>query len=483
MVFSSPIFIFLFLPLTLLFTLILSRKYQNVVLFVASLVFYAWGGVSYTLILLLSILINYFIGLLLHKHSGKKNARIVLGIGITLNLAILIVFKYANFILDNINIIIEGIGLNPLQNNKIELPIGISFFTFQAISYIIDIYRKEGKAQKGLVNIGLYISLFPQLIAGPIVRYHDIARQLNERKQSLVKFASGVERFILGLAKKVLIANTVASVADEIFALPADQLSTPLAWLGIIAYSIQIYFDFSGYSDMAIGLGRMFGFEILENFNFPYISKSIREFWRRWHISLSTWFRDYLYIPLGGNRVSNNRVYLNLFIVFFLTGFWHGAAWNFVIWGLFHGFFLVIERIGFEKILKRLWAPFQHIYVLLTVIVAWVFFRVTDIQQAWIFIKSMFGFNQHSIRIEEFLKHFNSELIIVLIIAVLGSGALFPALQGLYQRLTSRLNFKSMKITELIFSGFRTFGLLIMFLLSISYLASGTYNPFIYFRF
>jgi alginate O-acetyltransferase complex protein AlgI len=450
---------------------------------VASILFYAWGGVSYTIILLASILINYITGLLLKKHGNQKRAKIILGIGIALNLAILIVFKYANFLVDNINLLIEGIGIGPIQFHEIKLPIGISFFTFQAISYIVDIYRKEGEAQKSFINIGLYISLFPQLIAGPIVRYHDIAKQLNERTSNLKRFASGVERFILGLAKKVLIANTVALVADDIFSLSAQQLSTPLAWLGIVAYSLQIYFDFSGYSDMAIGLGRMFGFEILENFNFPYISRSIKEFWRRWHISLSTWFRDYLYIPLGGNRVSRQRVYLNLFIVFFLTGFWHGAAWNFVVWGLFHGFFLVIERVGFGKILDRIWSPLQHIYVLFTVMIAWVFFRATDIAYAWVFLKSMAGLNDHSARLEDFIKFFNNELILVLAIGILGSAGLFTGFQNVHQKITKNSGAKYLNTSNSVLSILKTIGLLLMFILSISSLASGTYNPFIYFRF
>ena len=347
MVFSSPVFLLVFLPATLFFTLILPRRFQNIMLLIASLFFYAWGGVSFSLIIVSSITINYIVGRQIAKREGKKGAKNALILGLVLNLLLLGIFKYANFIIDNLNVVFDWIHLEPVKMNSIYLPIGISFFTFQAISYIVDVYKKKTPAQKNLIDLALYISLFPQLIAGPIVRYHDIAKQLRNRIPGIKKFASGVERFILGLAKKVLIANTFALVADKIFALEIAEMSTSMAWLGAVAYTFQIYFDFSGYSDMAIGLGRMFGFEILENFNFPYISKSIREFWRRWHISLSNWFRDYLYIPLGGNRKTQGRVFLNLLIVFFLTGFWHGAAWNFVIWGLFHGLFLVIERVGF----------------------------------------------------------------------------------------------------------------------------------------
>jgi len=438
MVFSSPIFLFLFLPLALLFTLVFRRKYQNIILLAASLVFYAWGGPYYALILLFSILLNYFTGRLVDKHKTTGKGRLYLGIGIALNLSVLVLFKYANFLVDNINILLSGVGLSPIKIIGISLPIGISFFTFQAISYIVDIYRNEARVQKNIANIGLYISLFPQLIAGPIVRYHDIAEQLVSRRLHIRKFASGVERFIIGLAKKVLIANTVAAAADEIFAMSPDSLTFPLAWLGIICYTFQIYFDFAGYSDMAIGLGRMFGFEILENFNFPYISKSIREFWRRWHISLSNWFRDYLYIPLGGNRVSSSKVYLNLFLVFVLTGFWHGASWSFIVWGLIHGVFMILERIGFEKFLTKIWTPFRHLYVLLVVIVAWVFFRVENIGEAFRYTETMFSFNFNEGKTEDLLKYLNSELIVVFILACISSTRIFVIIEQFYLKIEDR---------------------------------------------
>jgi len=481
MVFSSTVFLLIFLPATLFCTLILPRRLQNLMLLIASLFFYAWGGASFSLIMLASIAINYIVGRQISKRKGTKGAKRSLVIGLVLNLLLLGIFKYTNFIIDNINVLVEWIDLNPIKIKPIYLPIGISFFTFQAISYIVDVYRKETPAQKNLIDLALYISLFPQLIAGPIVRYHDIATQLKSRIRSISKFASGVERFIIGLAKKVLVANTLALVADKIFALEIANMSISMAWLGAIAYSFQIYFDFSGYSDMAIGLGRMFGFEILENFNFPYISKSIREFWRRWHISLSNWFRDYLYIPLGGNRGSKNRVFINLFIVFFLTGFWHGAAWNFVVWGLIHGFFMVIERVGFEKVLKRLWTPLQHMYVLFVVILCWVFFRAESIQYGFEFIMLGFGGQPSTwLSLQEYL---NNEVYLVLIIATLGSTTFLVDIQKQFQRMQGIFNLSVNLVLNNLFSIVSVVGLIAMLILSLSYLASGTYNPFIYYRF
>jgi len=483
MVFSSPVFLLVFLPATLFFTLILPRKYQNIVLLIASLLFYAWGGVSFTFIMIGSIAVNYTVGRQIAKRHDKNGAKTVLVLGLVFNLLLLGIFKYANFIVENINSLAEWINLEPINMNRIYLPIGISFFTFQAISYIIDVYKKKTPVQKNLVNLALYISLFPQLIAGPIVRYHDIAEQLRNRIPGLKMFASGVERFIIGLAKKVLIANTFALVADKIFTLELVEMSTSIAWLGAIAYTFQIYFDFAGYSDMAIGLGRMFGFNILENFNFPYISKSIREFWRRWHISLSNWFRDYLYIPLGGNRVSRNRIFLNLLIVFFLTGFWHGAAWNFVIWGLFHGFFLVLERVGLERILAKLWSPFQHLYVLLIVIIGWVVFRADNIGYGWNYIKIMFGFNAQPSEWVPMLEYLNNETYIAILIAILGSTTLFINIQKQYHKYQIRLSQDVNQVFNSIFSLLSVVGLLLLLILSLSYLASNTYNPFIYYRF
>ncbi|MBN2173346.1 MAG: MBOAT family protein [Bacteroidales bacterium] len=483
MVFSSPVFLLIFLPATLFFTLILPRRFQNIMLLIASLIFYAWGGVSFSLIMLSSIVINFIAGRQIEKRAGKQGAKNALIIGLVLNLLLLGVFKYANFFVDNLNVILGWADLTPITMKPIYLPIGISFFTFQAISYIVDVYRKETPAQKNPVDLALYIALFPQLIAGPIVRYHDIAYQLRHRIPNLEKFASGVERFIIGLAKKVLIANTMAQVADNIFGLELTEMSTATAWLGAIAYSFQIYFDFSGYSDMAIGLGRMFGFEILENFNFPYISKSIREFWRRWHISLSTWFRDYLYIPLGGNRVSQGKVFRNLLIVFFLTGFWHGAAWNFVVWGMLHGFFLVIERVGFGKFMERLWSPFQHLYVLIVAIFAWVLFRADSLEYGFGFIKNMMGFAHQPFNWDYLLEYLNQEVYVVLIIATISSTTFLIYIQKQFNRFQTNLNISVNGLVNGMFSFISVAGLIILLVMCLTYLASSTYNPFIYYRF
>ena len=472
MLFSSTIFLFLFLPITLLLFYLAKSSIRNIVLLFASLVFYAWGGVSYTAILIISILLNYLFGYLINK---EKNRKLFLTIGVGVNLMILGVFKYADFIVENINELNTVISFERIDQPNIILPIGISFFTFQAISYLVDIYRREVVYQKSLVNLALYISLFPQLIAGPIVRYHDIASQLVKRSFSFEKIGSGVERFIIGLSKKVLLANNFALVADTIFDSNYVDLSTPTAWLGILAYSFQIYFDFSGYSDMAIGLGRMFGFTFLENFNFPYISKTIREFWRRWHISLSSWFRDYLYIPLGGSRVSKRRVYVNLLLVFILTGFWHGASWSFLFWGLFHGFFLILEKIGLDKLLLKIWSPIQHIYTLLIVMIGWVFFRVESISDAFMYVGKMFYSNTSD---NVWQSYFDFEFIIVFVVAILGSSNFFPWIHSKLDKILGKNSF-----INNIRTSFYVLLLLLLFVVSSVVLLTDSYNPFIYFRF
>ena len=483
MLFSSAIFLFLFLPLVILGYYILSGTWRNVFLLFSSFVFFAWGGVSYSVLLLISIIINYIFGRLIDRNLGNKRSKIWLGVGVGLNLLILGIFKYANFILANINSLFEVFQFPAIENKSIILPIGISFYTFQALSYLIDIYRRETEVQKNILRLGLFISMFPQLIAGPIVRYHDIASQLAFRKTSFEKFGYGVKRFIIGLGKKVLIANSFAYIADEIFLVIPGDLSAGAAWLGIIAYTFQIYFDFSGYSDMAIGLGSMFGFKIPENFNFPYIARSIKDFWRRWHISLSTWFRDYLYIPLGGNRKSIKRTYINLLIVFFLTGLWHGASWNFVVWGLLHGLFLVVERIGGDKILEKLWKPFQHLYSLFIILMAWVLFRANDFTLAWQYYKAMFGGNENSsYELFDYAKFLNAEFYIILVIALLGSAGFLQNMTEIFPNIVSANKFLNRTIqttysviTILFYSG--------ILIISASYLLANTYNPFIYYRF
>lgn len=471
MVFSSPIFLFGFLPVVLFLYYLSPRVLKNVTLLTASLLFYAWGEFFYLGVMLLSIVVNYLAGIAIHKtlQREKPIALAYLWMGIFINLLLLVSFKYANFLVDNFNILLKTVSIAPIDLVPIHLPLGISFFTFQAISYIVDVYRAEVEPQRKIQDLALYISLFPQLIAGPIVRYHDVAQQMNQREHSWSLFASGTQRFIVGLGKKMLIANTLGEVADNIFALSDLDRTLPVAWLGILAYSLQIYFDFSGYSDMAIGLGRMFGFTFLENFNYPYISQSLREFWKRWHISLSTWFKDYLYIPLGGNRVSTRRVYFNLFLVFFVTGFWHGASWNFIVWGMFHGVFLAIEHMGFSKILNRLWRPIQHIYLLLVVVVSWVFFKAADLSSAIDYLISMTDITQIQTSALIYAQVLNDEFVYVLLLGLLGS---FPWAKLLPSK-------ESLLFIELPRIGF----LFLILLLSILKISSSTYNPFIYFRF
>jgi len=480
MVFSSPIFLFGFLPIALLFYYLSPRLIKNLVLLLISLLFYAWGEVFYLGVMLTSIISNYFFGLLIYRFLDKpKLSRLYLTLGIIINIALLTSFKYANFITDNVNILFAWLDISAINLAPVHLPLGISFFTFQAISYIVDVYRKEVPSQKNIFNLALYISLFPQLIAGPIVRYHDIASQITSRTHSIELFASGVQRFIYGLAKKMLIANPLGEVADSIFMLSGNDLTMPLAWIGILAYTLQIYFDFSGYSDMAIGLGRMFGFKFLENFNYPYIATSVREFWRRWHISLSTWFRDYVYIALGGSRVSTIRVYINLLIVFILTGFWHGASWNFLIWGLFHGIFLASEHAGLSNILSKMWQPIQHVYLLIIVVIGWVFFRADTLPQAIDYTYSMVNIYNYQTTLYQFAQHLSYEAIYAFLIGTILSLSLYPSIKN-YLIKTAGENF--IKIACLIDIP-RLIILFSLLFLSIIKISSSTYNPFIYFRF
>ena len=359
MLFTSPIFLCVFLPLLLILYSITPRVLKNTLLALASLMFYFWGEVDYAWVFLLSVVFNYLMGRIIGLSASSKKS-LFLVIACIVNLVLLGYFKYANFIADNINQLLSLFHFAPIRLDPVHLPIGISFVTFHALSYLIDIKRGTSTEQKDPMDVLLYLALFPQLIAGPIIRYNQIAEQIKNRFFSIDDVYAGIRRFIFGLSKKVLIANQLGLIADSIFSIHGTDITTPLAWLGVTAYTLQLYFDFSGYSCMAIGLAMIFGFRFPENFNYPYISKSIQEFWRRWHISLSSWFRDYLYIPLGGNRHGTARTYFNLVLVFFLCGLWHGSSWNFVIWGLFHGSFLVIERIKLGIWLEKLWTPFAH---------------------------------------------------------------------------------------------------------------------------
>ena len=465
MVFSSMIFLWLFLPILILIHFITPKKYRDYVLLAFSLIFYAWGEPKYILLILLSIIMNYVLALIMDKTNTKAKRKFMLIIALLFNLLLLGYFKYFNFLITNIN---EIFNTN-IANKNIVLPIGISFYTFQIISYIIDLYRKEIKVQKNIFKLALYISFFPQLIAGPIVKYHDIEEQLGERNINAKKIADGIKRFIYGLGKKVIIANSVAVIADGVFNQNIMNLNTPLAWIGAIAYTIQIYFDFSGYSDMAIGLGKIFGFEFMENFNYPYISKSVSEFWRRWHISLSTWFKEYLYIPLGGNRKGKVRTYINLFIIFLATGIWHGASWNFMVWGLFNVFFIIIEKIKLKNLLDKN-KFINYIYMFFVIICGWVIFRLNSIHDILEYFKLMFIPNLKTIYLN-LNGIINTRTIIAIILGLL--------LSGLLQSLVN----KNDKLKKFYKRYMELFVIISILLLSIIMLISNTYNPFIYFRF
>ncbi|MEI0607772.1 MBOAT family O-acyltransferase [Brachyspira pulli] len=470
MLFSSMIFLWLFLPLVFCLYYIIDKKFRNVLLLIASIIFYAWGGVSYTLIMFSSIVINYLFALLIDKaieENNKLKKKIYLTLCVIINLSILGYFKYTDFAISIINSI-SGKELISLKN--IVLPIGISFYTFQALSYVVDVYREHNRAQKNIINLALYISFFPQLIAGPIVKYHDIDSQIIKRTESLENVSYGVKRFIYGLSKKVILSNMFALSCDEILKQPIGDIGTALAWIAAILYTLQIYYDFSGYSDMAIGLGHMFGFKFLENFNYPYISKSVQEFWRRWHISLSTWFKEYLYIPLGGNRKGKYFTYLNLLIVFFATGLWHGASFNFIIWGLWHGLFLVIERIFLGKILEKNKLKFiNHIYVIFVFVLGWVLFRANDLKHALELYKLMFSYKESIYTVRYF---FYPQTLVCVIFGVLFSG-LF---QSIFPNIKEAIFSSRVYVLESIIQ-------FILLFICIMYLVNGTYNPFIYFRF
>ena len=430
--------------------------------------------------MLASVLGNFVAGLFIDRFRPTRAGRAALGLGVGLNLVLLGFFKYAGFLVDNLNQVLALVGLPGVVLGPVHLPIGISFFTFQAISYLMDLHRGTVRAQRNLLDLGLYIALFPQLIAGPIVRYRDVAREIEQRTVSLDDFASGVQRFIIGLGKKVLIANVMGRAADTIFATPAETLPATLAWIGAIAFMLQIYFDFSGYSDMAIGLGRMFGFHFLENFNYPYIARSIREFWRRWHISLSTWFRDYLYIPLGGNRHGAVRTGANLLLVFLLCGLWHGASWTFLIWGVYHGFFLVLERVpAVRRLLDRLPAPLQHAYVLLVVLVGWVFFRADTFAHALAYLQAMVDFSREPLFNSQLFLALNNEFSLTLGAAVIGSAPLF----ALLRRWRAGRPIVPAPAMRRLAATARVGSLGFVLVYSIAAVLGGAHNPFLYFRF
>jgi alginate O-acetyltransferase complex protein AlgI len=466
MLFTEPAFLFVFLPILLGLYFIVPSGWRNALLTLASLVFYTLGEWRFLPFLVVSIIVNYGFAIWIEAARSRSRGTWILALGIASDLVLLLVFKYTGWLADNFNHVLAALGVHPVHVPHLLLPLGISFFTFHKISYKIDVYRGVTSAQRNPLTLGLYILFFPQLIAGPIIRYHDISEQLEHRTVTVSDFGEGVQRFIVGMAKKVIIANSVAVVADAIFALPHHELDFAIAWLGVLCYTLQIYFDFSGYSDMAIGLGLMFGFRFLENFDHPYASRSITEFWRRWHISLSRWFRDYLYIPLGGNRHGEAATYRNLLIVFFLCGLWHGASWAFVAWGLFHGIFLVVERLMLAEHLDRAPTFMRHIYTLLVVMIGWVFFRAETFDQALAFLRAMFGFAPD--RVANPQHYLDAWTALMLAIGIVTA---FPLRRWVAQLRPSELE------------PLPTLGLFGLFFVSLLLVAAGTYNPFLYFRF
>lgn len=468
MLFSSIVFLFTFLPAVMILYYLLPVRFRNVILLLASLVFYAWGEPVYLFLMLLSILFNYFSGLDIARNlQDKRAAKRSLVFNLIINLAVLGFFKYEGFVLDTLN----GILPVHISYHALPLPIGISFYTFQILSYIIDVYRGNVKVQTNLPNFALYVTMFPQLIAGPIVQYADVDEQLASREISRTKFGEGSMYFIRGLAKKVLLANTSGMIFTEVSGLAKDNIAVMTAWLGAFAYMFQIYFDFSGYSDMEIGLGKMFGFEFNMNFNYPYVSKSITEFWRRWHISLSSWFRDYVYIPLGGNRVSKIKHIRNLLIVWFLTGLWHGAAWNFVAWGLYYGVILIIEKYLLSPVLDRLPDVVRHIYSIVLVVIGWVLFFSSSFGQAADYIRVMFGAGAHGFADRESMYLLTSNLILWLIL-IFGST---PLVHFRYEHMLRSKKWNTTIINSVVYAA--------LFIVCIAYLVTETYNPFLYFRF
>ena len=482
MLFSSISFLFFFLPaVLLLYFIIPNRTYKNCILLISSLLFYAWGEPKFVFLMIGSILFNYIVGILLDFLEKKQNKKLVLTAAIIVNISMLFVFKYLGFTCQIINGLIESLHLKPLETLNLVMPIGISFYTFQTITYIVDVYRQKTPAQKNIINVGLYITFFPQLIAGPIVRYHDINMQIVNRKESFDKVSEGLQRFIVGLSKKILIANNLAIVCDNIYSTDFFAYGTMTAWIAAISYALQIYYDFSGYSDMAIGLAKIFGFDLLENFNYPYAATSVTDFWRRWHISLTNFFRDYVYIPLGGNRKGKARTMLNRISVFFLTGLWHGAAWHFVGWGLLHGLTMVAER--FCKLHEKAKGFFGLIYRIITltlITIFWVIFRNGIDKYVWRTISKMFGVNytwfssktQEIVDTNLYWFECDTKFFIVLILAI---SFCFPWWNKI-KLPTSKVFTNTLYLAKCVV-------LIVLFILCAAFLANDTYNPFIYFRF
>ncbi len=466
MVFSSILFLFIYLPVVLLIYFMTPLKFRNLMLLIANLIFYGWGEPVYILIMVLSTLVDYTHGMLVdrYRENDKLAKRFVIS-SVVFNVAILGFFKYYDFFVRNLALLIPHFPLTPLG---LPLPIGISFYTFQTMSYTIDVYRNEAPVQKNILDFGTYVTLFPQLIAGPIVRYKDVAKELTDRETDMDKFASGVYLFLIGLGKKVLLANNIGMLWDVYKGTPTAELTVLGAWLGIIAFGFQIYFDFSGYSDMARGLGRMFGFEFLMNFNYPYISKSITEFWRRWHISLGTWFREYVYIPMGGNRRGPFRTYFNICLVWFLTGFWHGANYNFILWGMYFAVLLILEKNFLLKLLQKIPAFFQHLYLMALVEIGWVFFAIEDAAHGIGYIKALFGLEGMGLYDTNFLYYLGNYGFVLLVLAIAST----PLAKNLFEKIPE----KAKPACTVLF-------VILMLITTTAYLVDASYNPFLYFRF
>ncbi|MCR5625450.1 MAG: MBOAT family protein [Lachnospiraceae bacterium] len=481
MVFSNIEFFYVFLPLVLICYVIAPRFLKNAVLLMFSLIFYAWDKPAYLILMVISIIMNYLFGLWIYniKEKKKKHVKGVLAAAVTCNLLFLGIFKYTAFVINTINNVFGThidalkmtIGKNDIDLLKIALPIGISFYTFQAMSYVIDVYRGEVKANKSIVGFGTYISMFPQLIAGPIVRYKTVDKEIRNRKETVEEFSEGIFRFTIGLGKKVLIANNVGAIWDKINVMDNASLSTATAWLGVIAFTLQIYFDFSGYSDMAIGLGRMFGFHFLENFEHPYMSRSVTEFWRRWHISLGTWFKEYVYIPLGGNRHGKGRQILNIAIVWLLTGLWHGASWNFVLWGAYYAVLLLIEKIGFLKVLNKIPKFISWIYSIVIIVIGWAIFSYSDVAHGQGFLQALL-FNAGKGMVSRDCAFLIMSNIILLIIGAIGS-------TSLPKKLAEKMFAKNDTVKQVAKTAF----IVLVLFVCTAYMVSSTYNPFLYFRF
>ncbi len=467
MVFSSLTFLFTFLPISLLLYYLVPYRFKNFILLITGLIFYGWGEPIYIVVMILSILIDYCCGLAMDRYDKHPTARrVILIVSVVMNLTLLGIFKYSSFFIDNINWIFGS----SLQNPNLPLPIGISFYTFQSMSYTIDLYRRQIPVQKSFINFGAYVSMFPQLVAGPIVRYDDVRKELETRTINMPEIHDGVAIFIRGLGKKVLLANSLGYLWTTIKAMEISELSAATAWLGILAFSLQILFDFSGYSDMAVGMGHMLGFHFPENFNQPYNAQSISDFWRRWHITLGTWFREYVYIPLGGNRGGTGKTIRNLLIVWVLTGFWHGASWNFILWGLYFGLLIILERLFLGKLLQKIPVFFRIAYTFLAVVLGWVLFEFDQLPRVWSYLGAMFGATGRGI--DSLFNYYGRSYLLLFLI---GSVVAFGFSKKAISRLSSRFP-KSMAIATPCCS-------ILLFLLSIAYLVDSTYNPFLYFRF